>query len=175
MKSTKWWTAATLALVLLTAGVGTAMAFRGDDMGMGDEGCRGSNSGDLPMERHLEKMSKFLDLTADQQGKIKQIMTDHKTEAESHHEKMQAARAAMQQQKDAAFNEAEVRKAAELTGATYADMMVSRVKMHSEIDAVLTAEQRQLAEKLSMLQCDGDGQGMRGGMKHKGMNHRGMM
>lgn len=175
MNSTKWWTAATLALVLLITGIGTAMASRGDGMGMRDGDCRGSKPGDNPMDRHLEKMSKFLDLTADQQTAIQQIMTDHRAQADSHRQQMQEARAAMLQQKGAGFSEDEVRKAAELSGSAYAEMMVDRARMHNEMDAVLTVEQRQLAEKLAMLQCEGEGQMRHGGMNHKGMNHGGMM
>ncbi len=171
MNNTKWWTSATLALVLLIGGGSVAIAFGGNGMGMKNEDCMNRDRAEMPMDRHLEKMTEIFDLSSDQQAKIKQIMTDHHAQADNTREKMHAARMSMMQQKGTAFNEEEVRQAAELSGAAHTERMISRANMQHEIDAVLTVEQRELSEKFAMLQCDGDGSGHRDGKMHRGMRH----
>lgn len=165
MKRTKLWISASLALLLLIGGFSTAMAFMGHNMGAGD--CQGKNGENMPMNRHLEKMTDFLELTKDQQTKIQTIMTAHHEQSGQHHESMQQVHAAISQQKGKEFNESEVRRAAEQGNAAQTEMMVSRAKMQNDIYAVLTAEQQKLFDKVELM-CGDRSEGRHGGKHHGG-------
>ena len=182
MKSTKWWTASTLALVLLFAGISASMASgmhgMGQSMGMGQGiDCQGSVEGDKPMNHALQRMTRVLTLTDDQQTKISEIMVQHHEQASKQHDGMQEVHTVMAAQK-AAFDEHAVREAAKASGAAHEEMMVSRAKMQSEIYAALTTEQQALYNKWEMTLNNGhDGAQHGGGMHHAGMmsgnaNHR---
>ena len=175
MKSTKWWTASTLALVLLFAGVGASMASgmhgMGQGMGMGQGiDCQGTVEGDKAMNHALQRMTRVLTLTDDQQTKISEIMVQHHEQASKQHNGMQEVHTVMAAQK-ATFDEHAVREAAKASGAAHEEMMVSRAKMQSEIYAALTVEQQALYNKLEMTLCNGHDSGQQGG----GMPHAGMM
>ncbi len=172
MKSTKWWTASTLALVLVVVGVGASMASgmhgMGHGMGMGVD-CQSSVEGDRPINHALQRMTRVLTLTDDQQAKISEIMTQHHELMGKQHDDMQEVHKVMEAQK-ATYDDYAVREAAKASGAAHEEIMVSRAKMQSEIYATLTAEQKALYDKLEMTLCNGhDGGPHRGGMHHAGM------
>jgi Spy/CpxP family protein refolding chaperone len=114
-------------------------------------------------ERFLARMTKALDLSAEQQEKIKAIMEEHHAKVAPLRQSLDENRGKLRQAAKAdTFDEAAVRTLATSQAAAKTDMMVERARMQNRIHALLTPEQRKLAEeKLDR------------GMGHRGGGHHG--
>ena len=108
----------------------------------------------------MQKMAKDLKLTDAQQEKVKAIITYDREKNSPLMEKMEEKREQFFEAATAEkFDEAAVRTLAAQKAELEVEMTVSRAKIRSSINAVLTPEQRAKAEK----------------MRPKGMQGRGMM
>ncbi|WP_243369965.1 Spy/CpxP family protein refolding chaperone [Geotalea sp. SG265] len=132
-------------LVAMTIGGGTAvLAGRGPD-----DNC-GSRPGPAMHEgRFLQRMAKVLKLTDAQQSQIKSLFSSERVAAEplraQLHEKRQQLRKAGE---STSFDEAFVRSTAAAIGQIQTELAVIRVKTRTQIHALLTPEQRELAKSL---------------------------
>ena len=115
-----------------------------------DGHCDGPGAGKEQHEgRFLERMTRILDLSAAQQASIKQVQAAEEEKIAALREKKQANRQELRQAEAAKpFDENALRLLAEQRGALEAELTIVRARMHSQIDALLTAEQRELAAKL---------------------------
>jgi len=113
-------------------------------------------------DRFLARMTEALDLSAEQQEKIKAIMEDHRKKVAPLRQGLDESRDKLRQLARAdSFDEAAVRTLAASQAATKTEMIVERTRMQSQIHALLTPEQGKLAEeKLDR------GQGHRGDRHH---------
>jgi len=115
-----------------------------------DGHCDGPRDGkEQHGSRFLERMSKILDLTEAQQASIKKVQTAEQEKTAALHEKKRENRQQLRQAETVKpFDENAIRVLAEQRGALEADLTVVRARMHSQIDALLTPEQREIAAKL---------------------------
>lgn len=115
-----------------------------------DAPCDGPRDGkDQPGGRFLERMTRILDLTEAQQASIKQVQAAEQEKTAALHEKKRENRQQLQEVEAARpFDENAVRVLAEQRGAIEAELTIARARAHSQIDALLTPEQRELAAKL---------------------------
>jgi protein CpxP len=113
-------------------------------------------------ERFLARMTEALNLSAEQQEKIKAIMDEHQNKVAPLRQNLDDSRDKLRQAAKAdTFDEAAVRALATSQAATKTELMVERARMQNQINALLTPEQRKLAEeKLDR------GMGHRGGRHH---------
>ncbi|OGR33165.1 MAG: hypothetical protein A2005_10740 [Desulfuromonadales bacterium GWC2_61_20] len=112
----------------------------------GDGGPDCQEPSDGPM---LGRMAKVLDLTEAQQASIKKIQTTEREKIAPLREKKRANREALRQAETASpFDESAVRTLAEERGALETELTIARARTHSQIDAILTPAQRDLAAKL---------------------------
>lgn len=97
----------------------------------------------------LHQVAQKLDLTDEQRSGIREIFKSHRTELRDAMEKIRAAR---EEQNDAihadAFDEGNIRAAAAKLAAAEADLAVARGRVASEVQALLTPEQRTKAKEL---------------------------
>jgi Spy/CpxP family protein refolding chaperone len=108
-------------------------------------------------------MSETLDLSAEQQEKVKAIMDDHRTRVAPLRQSLDEGRDNLRQAvKSETFDEAAVRTLAASQADTRTEMMVERARMQNRINALLTQEQRELAEEK-----------LAGRMEHRGERHHG--
>jgi protein CpxP len=99
--------------------------------------------------RFLERMTKILDLTEAQQAGIKQVQAAEEEKTATLREKKQENRQQLRLAEGAKpFDENAVRTLAEQSGAIETELTIARARMHSQIDAILTPEQREIAAKL---------------------------
>lgn len=102
---------------------------------------QGSRADFVP--RMFARVSRALDLTTDQQSQIKNVLRTHETEIEA---QMTTARAARQALHTAVatspLDEASIRARAADVGKAHADGAVLFAKIRSEIDPILTADQK---------------------------------
>ncbi|PKN12484.1 MAG: hypothetical protein CVU69_06790 [Deltaproteobacteria bacterium HGW-Deltaproteobacteria-4] len=97
----------------------------------------------------LERMTKILDLTEAQQASIKKVQAAEQEKTAALHEKKREIRQQLRQAEGAKpFDENAVRVLAEQSGAIETELTIVRARRHSQIDALLTPEQRNLAAKL---------------------------
>lgn len=116
---------------------------------------------DMPMGgRHFERMAERLGLSDAQKEQIAALREAARKQAEPLLQQRQESREAMQKLVGAeTFDEAAVRKLADKQARTQTELMVIRARTHSQINAVLTPEQRQLAEKCGPPMGRQDGKG----------------
>ena len=115
-------------------------------------------------ERHFARMARDLKLTDAQKEQVREILKGEKERVEPMREKLAANRKKLHEAAEAApFDEAAVRVIAADQAAIIQEMMVARARVHSQINAILTPEQRELAKKLRPRRGDGRG-GKRRGM-----------
>lgn len=145
---TRMWkivTGATLGLALITgSGAAIVAAREQGPAGPGRMGRRGPGGpgGMLPGLRALN-------LTDTQREQVKAVMDGHKGEFDAQFQKAAAARKALNDAVTAeAFDEGGVRQKAADLAVVEADGAVLRAKVHSEVWALLTAEQQQKARDL---------------------------
>lgn len=138
--------AAALVLVAGTGGVVMAARDQGPMGPGGFMGRRGPGGPGGPLG--LPRLG-ALGLTDAQREQVKAAMESHKTEFEQQFEKARAARTALHDAVTAdTFDEAAVRQKAADLAVVEADGAVLRAKVHSEVWALLTPEQRQKAKDL---------------------------
>lgn len=97
--------------------------------------------------RFLARMTKTLDLSAEQQEQIKAIMEEHRNKVEPLRKNLDENRDKLRQATKAdTFDEAAIRTLAAGQAAAKTELMVERARVKSQIHAVLTPEQRKLVE-----------------------------
>lgn len=136
---------AALAITLIGGGAGFSRATGGppDDFGRAPAGW-GMNHGPRP-----DRLAKVLKLTDAQQGKIRTIMDAERAQAKPLLDKVRGYREQLQQAAEATtFDEAAVRGIATSLAQTESELTVSRTREQSQINAILTAEQRELLKNL---------------------------
>lgn len=101
------------------------------------------------IERGLQRAAVMLDLTDEQQTKIKAILEAEKPVVQPLVMQLAANRKELQQVTDnGQFNEAQVQAIATRQGQTLSQLIVEKERVQSQIYAVLTPEQRAKAEKM---------------------------
>lgn len=119
-----------------------------------DGPCNGPCDGDRdrkeqPGGRFLERMTKILDLTEAQQASIKKVQAAELEKTAALHEQKRENRQQLRQAETMKpFDENAIRLLAEQRGAIEAELTIARARAHSQIDALLTPEQRALAAKI---------------------------
>ena len=96
----------------------------------------------------LKHMTKELGLTEAQQTQIKGIMADGKTRMKPLLEQLRQNEQAENSSSNGTFNENQARAFAGKQAAIMADLMVEKQRTRSQVNAVLTPEQRQKAQQL---------------------------
>jgi protein CpxP len=118
------------------------------------KGCRMDAPGD-PMARLVEK----LDLSEAQQQQADKIFVAHREQADKLHKQMTEARGKLHQAMNPKnFDEKALRQAAAEKAKIQTELMVGRARTHSQIYALLTPEQQELADlarNLKRLRGDG--------------------
>lgn len=104
---------------------------------------------DAPGDRLLQRMTRVLDLSAAQQEKIRALVDAHRKQCDPLRAQLRTGREELREvETKAPFDEAAVRSLATKQSQVQTELVVSRAKLRSQIEAVLTPEQRQLAERL---------------------------
>lgn len=111
--------------------------------------------------RHMEHMAEQLELTDDQREQWENLHEVHHPRMREIHKEMQEHRKALKEASTNGFNEAEAEAAARQIGALTAEASLLKARMHSEVNEILTEEQREEFNQMH------DKRGKRGhGMKH---------
>ena len=157
---------------LLTTSLAFAGPGFGGKFGRGCDGdCYGRGQGPMSYEQHeermghrLEMMAAVLDLSADQQAQIKDLLDQQWQDRQADRDEMLAVRDAMRAARLAdPFDEADFRAKAAKQAELRTERMIERTKLQQEIKAVLTPEQQAKADTLGGMMGGGFGHGMRGG------------
>lgn len=131
---------AAVALVVAITGAGAAFANFGP-------GC--PPDGERDGGKHLKKMAKVLKLTEAQKGKVTAICDAERERMKPVAEKMREnQKLLMAAGEGTSFDETAVRGIAAAQAQLKTEMCVSRIKMQTQINAVLTPEQLELAKDL---------------------------
>jgi Spy/CpxP family protein refolding chaperone len=94
-------------------------------------------------------MARHLDLNDEQRVQVRAILDSTRPEADRLAESMLENREAMKKlQHSGSFDEARVRETAERRGALVTEMTVLKARVHSQIHAILTPEQRERMEEM---------------------------
>lgn len=102
-----------------------------------------------PGGRQFEHLADLLDLSEAQQAQVKVLRDAEREAVKPLLQQLQENREAIHQLTQAAtFDEAAVRRLATKQAAINAELLVSRARTRSQINALLTPEQRTLADKL---------------------------
>jgi Spy/CpxP family protein refolding chaperone len=97
----------------------------------------------------VDHMTRQLKLTSEQQTKIKALFVNDKEKTEPLRQKLTEYRKQLKvAMKSATFDEAAIRAIAVRQAQTEVDLTVSKARLRSQVNALLTPEQRSLAEKL---------------------------
>lgn len=105
--------------------------------------------GNMPRGDHVDHMAKMLGLSDTQQKQIKDILNAERGKNAALMEKMGGFRQQLHAAAQAAtFDEAEVRAIATKQAQAEIELTVSRARVQSRINGVLTEEQRALEQKL---------------------------
>jgi len=144
---------------ILTAAAILALAVGGLFAGRlsADAFPHGGRGGDFPT-RMFTHMSRALDLTADQQAQVKDILRAHQPEIEAQLTGSRAARQALHAAVVAQpFDEATIRARAADVGKAQADGAVLFARLRSQIDPILTPDQKEKVKTLqSRVRARGD-------------------
>jgi len=126
------------------AGMGAGMGM-GAGYGMHGYGdCDGTGFG-----RHWDRLAQALDLTAEQQTKIKALIDEEQTKTAALRQQMFDIRNQWQALTQATtFDEKAVRELAAKKAEISTELMVSRARLQNSIQAQLTPEQKALADKI---------------------------
>lgn len=115
----------------------------------------------------MQRMAQILGLSAEQQTKIQEITNSERQTVAPLLEKLRTSREELRNAARAEkFDEAAVRKLAEAQAATRTELIVARARTRSQIQAVLTPDQRALAERIRPLLHER--RGHRGDHDHRG-------
>ena len=97
----------------------------------------------------MARMARHLDLSDEQRTQVKVIRDSTRPEADRFADAMLENREAMKRlQQSGAFDEAQVREVAERRGALIVEMTVLKARVHSQIQAILTPEQRERMQEM---------------------------
>jgi protein CpxP len=141
----------TLSLItLLGSALYVVAASGGPCGGPCDGNCDGPRAGEKHAGGHfLERMTKILALTDAQQASIKKVQAVEEEKTTALHEKRREIDQQLRQAETVKpFDENTVRLLAEQRGAIEVELTIVRARMHNQIDALLTPEQREIAAKL---------------------------
>lgn len=113
------------------------------------DGCDGPRAGHtMDPRKHLERMARELKLSAAQKEQIGAIMKAEQEQAEPLRQKMAAGRTQIQAAVDmATYDESAVRAIAAEQAGIRTELLVSRTRAMSQVNALLTPEQRALAQQ----------------------------
>ncbi len=155
----------TMSLLTLFAFAGSICAVQAGPLGqkmMGDKrGCEECDGkGPNP---YMGKVGQVLGLSEAQQTQIQTILEAERTKAEPLRKQLQDSREQMRKLAQAeTFDEAAVRALAAKKAEVNVELMVSRARTQNLVQAVLTPEQRELANKIRpLMQERRDGEGKR--------------
>lgn len=113
-----------------------------DDPAWGDE---------APGSRHFQRLAAILDLSDDQRRSIDALRAAERQATEPHRRQLQESRAAIHAlAKVEPFDEAAVRRLAKSKADAAAELQVAHARTRSQILALLSEEQRTLAERLEL-------------------------
>ncbi len=97
----------------------------------------------------MARMARHLDLNDEQRVQVRAILDSARPEADRVAESMLENREAMKQlPQSGTFDEARVRENAERRGTLTADMTVLKARVHFQIHAILTPEQRERMQEM---------------------------
>ena len=132
-------------IVALTIGGGTAVLG-----GIGPAGDHRPRPGvEMGPGGFYARMARVLKLTDAQQEQVKSVVSAEKVVAEPFFERLRQNRELLMQAGElATFDEASVRSIAAKVAEIETELAVIRVRTHSRIHALLTAEQREMAKNL---------------------------
>ncbi|HBO68685.1 MAG TPA: hypothetical protein DD658_00385 [Deltaproteobacteria bacterium] len=103
--------------------------------------------------KRFARMAKKLDLTEAQKDQVKAILTSEREQAEPLRQQLAENRENLRKAIEAEpFNEATVRALAQSQNETRVELVVSRARTKSQIFALLSPEQRELAKKLGPME-----------------------
>jgi Spy/CpxP family protein refolding chaperone len=140
---------AVLLAAVTAGGVDGACAHGAGGHGSGMEEEGWGPEGGMSPERGLGRMAEGLGLSDAQRAKIKAIFTAERDKNAPLREKLAEYGKQLRQAEQAAqFDEAAVRAIAANRAQVEIELTVSRGRLHSQINALLTPEQRALAEQL---------------------------
>lgn len=135
-----------LVMAIVAGGAVNAQAFGRGDCGEGDR-CRDEQK--INPQKRLDRMSKVLKLTASQKVQIEAIMKAEQAQAEPLRKKVNEGRKQFQAAVNVeTFDEAAVRAIAEEQARNKVEMQLLRAKAMNQVNALLTTEQRDLAQRL---------------------------
>lgn len=138
-----------LAAVAVGGNAIRALAAADEQREMGGWGPGPADMMPPPPDGMIDHMSRQLKLTNDQLAKIKTLLAADREKAMPLVKKMAECRKQLHEAGQAEkFNEAEVRAIAAKQAQAEAELIVSRERVRSRINALLTPEQRSLAERL---------------------------
>ncbi|TFG60427.1 MAG: periplasmic heavy metal sensor [Deltaproteobacteria bacterium] len=121
---------------------------RGGLIAVPEGGSRGRHRGMGPGKR-IDRMAKKLGLTEAQQEQVKAILTSEREKVAPLQQQIAENRGKIRQTIETEpFDEAAVRTLAESQNQTRVELVVSRARTKSQIFALLSPEQRELAKKL---------------------------
>jgi Spy/CpxP family protein refolding chaperone len=121
-------------------------------------GAGGPPRGEFSPEKRLARLTKVLDLSDAQQAQIKALFAAEREKVAPLMEKVAGYRKQLHAAGQAApFDEAAVRTIATNLAQTEIELTVARARLHSQINAILTAEQRALRDKLRPPMEEGPG------------------
>ena len=132
--------AVTAIILAIAAGVGGTVLAQGPGPGFG----HGHRHGGWMLGR----MSKELNLTADQQTQIKSIMQTERSKTQPLKQQMRQNEQAQNATINGNFDEAQARAFAQKQTQIMNDLIVEKQRTKSQIYALLTPEQRQKAQQL---------------------------
>jgi len=161
MKRNSLIVAALVSTLIGGLGFGQALAHA-----RGDGGCwkNHQKGGDRGPGTRLALIAEILNLTEEQKSHIAAIHQEERQNIRPLREKMRETREQIRQAASAQpFDEAKVRSLAASQADIKTELMVSRLRTQNRISAVLTPEQRDLAEKIRPLLGGHEGKGHRGG------------
>ena len=160
-----------LALLIALALLATPLLAQGPG-GIGRPGPPGPGPDG---EMHWQALEQ-LDLTSEQRDQIHQLLSDHRSATQELRETMRARHEALQDLVRAdEVNESAIREAVMAAAETQADIAVAQAKLHQQIQAVLTPEQREKAEQLRLQheqRREAWGEGFREGRRFQHRHHK---
>ncbi|PLX81793.1 MAG: hypothetical protein C0616_03585 [Desulfuromonas sp.] len=156
----RWMTTVLVVAMVMSAGFcSSAFAYRGEGGGWTD-----GDRFEQRHERRVERLAELLDLTAEQQVQVEQIVKSEHEQVSPYFGQLRGIAEQWQSAMEPAnFNEATLRDLSAQRATIKTELVVSRARAMNKIYALLTAEQKALADKLQPLLRGGK----RGG-KHRG-------
>jgi len=115
-----------------------------------------------PGDRHFDRLAEILDLSETQRQQIDELRDAERQKIAPYLKELQENRAAIHElTRTATFDEAAVRKLAAKQAAAKTEVIVAQARTRSQIYALLTPEQRKLADRLTPRRGRGEHRGPR--------------